>query len=94
MSKIFEIRDPIHGFIRINEWEKTVIDHPAFQRLRRIRQLGLSELIYPGSTHTRFEHSLGVMHIGTQMFDRLKEKRENFLKTNLGFNDMLLSQIL
>lgn len=40
MSKIFEIRDPIHGFIRINEWEKTVIDHPAFQRLRRIRQLG------------------------------------------------------
>ncbi len=92
MSKIFEIRDPIHGFIRINEWEKTVIDHPAFQRLRRIRQLGLSELIYPGSTHTRFEHSLGVMHIGTQMFDCLKEKRENFLKNNLGFNDIGLDR--
>ena len=87
MSKIFEIRDPIHGFITVNEWEKAVIDHPAFQRLRRIRQLGLSELIYPGTTHTRFEHSLGVMHIGTKMFDQIVLKCKDFLCKNLGFDD-------
>ena len=87
MPKTFEIRDPIHGFITVTEWEKTVIDHPAFQRLRRIRQLGLSELIYPGTTHTRFEHSLGVMHIGTKMFDQIVQKCKDFLCDELYFNE-------
>lgn len=84
-STSIEIRDPIHGFIELSSWEKDVINHPAFQRLRRIRQLGLSELIYPGTTHTRFEHSLGVMHIGTKMFDCLQRKCYNFLTSELNF---------
>lgn len=64
----YSVRDPIHGFIRFNEWEKSIIDHPWFQRLRRIRQLAFTEYIYPGASHTRFEHSLGVMHLATRMF--------------------------
>jgi len=87
MSNSYEIRDPIHGFIQLNDWELSVVNHPAFQRLRRIRQLGLSELVYPGTTHTRFEHSLGVMHVGTRMFDKIVEKRKEFLMQVLGFND-------
>lgn len=66
-----EIRDPVYGFITLNEWEKKIIEHPAFQRLRRIRQLGLTDMLYPGAMHTRFEHSLGVMHLATKMFDAI-----------------------
>jgi len=70
----YSIRDPIHGFIHFNEWEKSIIDHPWFQRLRRIRQLAFTEYVYPGATHTRFEHSLGVMHLATSMFLRIISK--------------------
>ncbi len=87
IQKRYEIRDPIHGFVVLNEWEREIIDHPAFQRLRRIRQLGLTEMVYPGATHTRFEHSLGVMHVATRMFDEVVEKREDFLKTELGYQE-------
>jgi HD superfamily phosphohydrolase len=65
----YEIRDPIHGFITVDEWEREIINSPIFQRLRRIRQLGWTEMVYPGANHTRFEHSLGVMHTATRMFD-------------------------
>lgn len=63
------IRCPIHGFIRFSTHERKVIDHPLFRRLRWIRQLALTELVYPGATHTRFEHSLGVMEVATRIFD-------------------------
>src|SRR3954471_12818132 len=63
------IRCPIHGFIRFSEHERKVIDHRLFRRLRWIRQLALTELVYPGATHTRFEHSLGVMEVATRIFD-------------------------
>jgi HD superfamily phosphohydrolase len=71
----YEVRDPIYGFIPFDDWEKEIIDHPAFQRLRRIRQLALTDLVYPGAMHTRFEHSLGVMHLAGLMFDVIKKKR-------------------
>jgi uncharacterized protein len=87
MPKTYEIRDPIHGFITLNEWEREIIDQPAFQRLRRIRQLGLTDMVYPGAMHTRFEHSLGVMHIATLMFDEIVERRSSFLKNTLNYND-------
>ncbi|AFU59555.1 putative metal dependent phosphohydrolase [Candidatus Nitrososphaera gargensis Ga9.2] len=58
-----EITDPVHRSIRFSEVEKEVIDSPAFQRLRRIRQLAGAHLIYPSAQHSRFEHSLGAMHI-------------------------------
>ena len=72
-----EIRDPIYGFIPVNEWERTIIDHPIFQRLRRIKQLALTDLVYPGANHTRFEHSLGVMHFASLMYDAIVSKKEN-----------------
>ncbi len=64
-----EIRDPIHGGIVVDQAESTVIDHPFVQRLRGIRQLGFSHLPFPGATHTRYNHSLGVMHLAGRAFD-------------------------
>lgn len=70
MSKfIHEIRDPIHNFIRIDSNERKVLDSRPFQRLRYIHQLGLTYLVYPGATHRRFEHSLGVMELASKVYD-------------------------
>ncbi len=69
-----DIIDPIHDFIRVYDHELEIIDNPIFQRLRRIRQLSGAHLTYPGAQHTRFEHSLGVMHIASQAGGALKEK--------------------
>ena len=63
------IRDPIHGTIRLSRTELKLVDHPAFQRLRWIKQLGLADLAYPGATHTRYSHGLGTLHVATRMFD-------------------------
>lgn len=83
----YEIRDPIHGFIQINEWEKEIINHPIFQRLRRIKQLAWTEMVYPGACHSRFEHSLGVMHVATRMFDKIVGKAKAFLINELSYSD-------
>ncbi|MFQ5573763.1 MAG: HD domain-containing protein [Nitrosopumilaceae archaeon] len=69
-----DIIDPIHDFIRAFGTELQIIDNPIFQRLRRIRQLSGAHLTYPGAQHTRFEHSLGVMHIAGQAGQALQEK--------------------
>ncbi len=66
-----EIRDPVHGSIHISPEEAPIIRGEFFQRLRSIKQLGLSEYVFPGATHTRFIHSLGVMHIGEKAFRSL-----------------------
>lgn len=58
-----EIRDPIHGFIYRDAHERDLIDTKVFQRLRSLRQLALAHLVYPGATHTRFDHSLGAFHV-------------------------------
>src|SRR5213593_2138453 len=64
MSKAWGfIKDPIHGYVRISEAEKTIIDTRPVQRLRRLRQLAGSEFVYPAANHTRFEHVLGAMHL-------------------------------
>lgn len=85
------IRCPIHGFIRFSENERAIIDHPLFRRLRWIRQLALTELVYPGATHTRFEHSLGVMEVATRIFDVLAQSNgqlmEDTFKTVEGLKD-------
>ena len=69
-----DIIDPIHDFVRVNSNELKIIDTPIFQRLRRIRQLSGAHLIYPGAQHTRFEHSLGVMHMASMAGHALNEK--------------------
>ena len=70
MKKItHEIRDPIHVFIKLDTAERKVLDSRPLQRLRYIHQLAMTYLIYPGATHKRFEHSLGVMELASRVFD-------------------------
>ncbi|RLA64114.1 MAG: HD domain-containing protein [Epsilonproteobacteria bacterium] len=66
-----EVRDPVHGLIQIYDVEIPIITNDFFCRLRNIKQLGFSEFIFPGATHSRFLHSLGVMHVGSLAFDKL-----------------------
>jgi hypothetical protein len=69
VKNMHEIRDPVHVFIRLNTDERKVLDSRAFQRLRHIHQLAMTYLVYPGATHRRFEHSLGVMELASRVFD-------------------------
>jgi HD superfamily phosphohydrolase len=71
-----EIRDPVHVFVMADPDELGVVDSRPFQRLRNIHQLSLTYLIYPGATHKRFEHSLGVMHLAGQIYDTVT-RQEN-----------------
>ncbi|REC79683.1 phosphohydrolase [Chryseobacterium elymi] len=74
-NKLKIINDPVHGFIRIpHEILFDVIEHPYFQRLRRIGQTGLLNLIFPGATHTRFHHALGAMHLMFTALETLRQK--------------------
>ena len=73
-KRLLEITDPIHDFIRLNKTEHQIIDTPVFQRLRRIKQLSGAHLTYPGAQHTRFEHSLGVLHIASMAASSLNSK--------------------
>ena len=80
-------RDPIHGFIRVYECEKCIIDSLPFQRLRQIRQLGLCNLVYHGAEHTRFGHSLGVMEFATRIFDTLRMRHGRELAERFGWGE-------
>jgi len=71
-----KIFDTVHGFIHLSEVERALIDTEPFQRMRYIHQLGISYLVYPGGTHTRFEHSLGAMHLASQIFDRIETPKD------------------
>ncbi len=73
-KKYLQIVDPIHDFITVYPHELKLIDSPVFQRLRRIRQLAGAHLVYPGAQHSRFEHSLGTMHIAGQAANVLRDK--------------------
>src|SRR3972149_4407819 len=64
-----EIKDPVHGYVYITEAEKIVIDSYPMQRLRRLRQVGGSEYVYPGANHTRFEHCVGVMYLAGKVVE-------------------------
>jgi uncharacterized protein len=75
-KQLHEFRDAVHTFIVVNADERRVIDSRPFQRLRHIHQLALTWLVYPGATHKRFEHCLGVMELAGRVFDVLmREKR-------------------
>ena len=71
LNPVAEIRDPVHGYIRMTGVEKELIDSPFVQRLRKIHQLAGSYLVYPGATHTRFEHVIGTMHVAGLIADAL-----------------------
>ena len=69
------VNDPIYGFINIPfPVLYDLIEHPYFQRLRRIKQLGLTHLVYPGANHTRFQHALGAMHLMEEAINNLRSK--------------------
>lgn len=75
MNKKKIINDPVYGFIAIpGELIYDLIQHPYFQRLRYIKQLGLSDLVYPGAHHTRFHHALGAMHLMGRVLKTLQQK--------------------
>ena len=82
-----QLRDPIHGFIDITKDELLIVDSIPFQRLRNIKQLATTYLIYPGAEHTRFGHSLGVMHLVSKAFDNAFENYRKIDGEEL-FNDV------
>jgi hypothetical protein len=90
-KEYLEITDPIHDFIRLNKTEHQIIDTSVFQRLRRIKQLSGAHLIYPGAQHTRFEHSLGVMHIASMAGIALQSKG---ITTNDDISNLRLAALL
>ncbi len=71
MAKVHKLRDPVHNFVHLREKEIKLIDTPVYQRLRRISQLAMANLVYPGALHTRFDHSLGVCHVAGLMAEEL-----------------------
>lgn len=92
MDRMHSIRIPIHGFVEFSDWERDIINHPVFQRLRRIRQLAFSEHIYPGSVHSRFEHSIGVMHVATRLFNGIRSRYSSVLQNRLGVKGVSLER--
>jgi hypothetical protein len=76
LKPVAEIRDPVHGYVKMTEVERDLIDTPFVQRLRRIHQLAGSYLVYPGAVHTRFEHVVGAMHVAGQIAESLVSTSE------------------
>lgn len=84
MNKRKIINDPVYGFINITtELIYDLIEHPYYQRLRRIKQLGLAELVYPGALHTRFHHALGAMHLMQEALTSLRNKGQEISEEEL-----------
>ena len=73
LRPVAEIRDPVHGYIKMTEVERDLVDSPFVQRLRRVHQLAGSYLVYPGAVHTRFEHVVGAMHVAGQIAESLTQ---------------------
>lgn len=93
MNKRKIINDPVYGFIDIpGDFIFDLIEHPFFQRLRRIKQLGLTHLVYPGALHTRFQHSLGAMHLMQEALLTLRAKGHRI--TNEEENGALVAILL
>ena len=69
------INDPVHGFVNIpSDFIYDITEHPYLQRLRRIKQLGLTDYVYPGATHSRFQHTIGALHLMMQAIESLRYK--------------------
>ena len=78
MNKRKVFNDPVYGFINVSsDLIFDIIEHPYLQRLRRIRQLGLTDLVYPGALHTRFHHAMGAMHLMQNTVDSLRNKGQD-----------------
>lgn len=85
------VLDPVHGYIELDDLVQDLLYTPQMQRLRRIRQLGFSNLVYPGANHSRFEHSLGTMHLAstlTQSLDSIEEDKKTEIKAAALLHDV------
>ena len=95
-NKLKILNDPIYGFIRIpNSLIFDIIEHPSFQRLRRVSQMGFSNLVYPGANHTRFHHALGCLHLMQKTVNvfrvkgiSISEQEENALYISILLHDI------
>lgn len=76
---MLSIRDPIHGFIQADELETALLKSRPMQRLRYVHQLGVTYLVYPGAEHSRFNHTVGVMHLAGRIYDALAARSEGLL---------------
>src|SRR5208337_2922119 len=83
MDAAQELFVPVHGHIVLYPEEIAIINHPTFQRLRRVRQLGLAHMVFPGATHTRFEHSVGAVHVAQMIIDHVNWNFRKSLETLL-----------
>src|SRR5437588_12933598 len=84
MSKAWGfIKDPIHGYVRISDAEKMIIDTRPVQRLRRLRQLAGSEFVYPAANHTRFEHVVGAMPLAGVLSEVLPTRLDVYTKEQM-----------
>ena len=81
------IRDNIHGTINISVFEDLVISHPMVQRMRRIKQLAFLQYVFPGASHSRFEHSLGVMHLAGVAWNKLYENQKALRHSTKKYDD-------
>ena len=87
------INDPVYGFITIpGGLIYQIISHPYFQRLRRIKQMGLNDFVYPGALHTRFHHALGAMHLMSVALRNLRHKGQPISTTE--YQSMLIAILL
>ncbi|MDR2382863.1 MAG: HD domain-containing protein [Prevotellaceae bacterium] len=90
--KVKIINDPVHGFITVSSpLIYSILEHPYFQRLRSIKQLGLTYLVYPGACHNRFQHALGAMHLMGRALNTLKDKGHEITHQEM---EMALATIL
>lgn len=92
MKSVGEITDPVHRYINFSAIEREIIDSPIFQRLRRIRQLAGAHLVYPSAQHSRFEHSLGTMHIAGYAGESLLKK--GFIDSEDDVQELRLAALL
>ncbi|MDW5552172.1 HD domain-containing protein [Methanosarcina sp.] len=85
------VLDPVHGYIELDDLVQDLLSTPLMQRLRRVRQLGFSNLVYPGANHSRFEHSLGTMHLAstlTRSLDSIEEDKKAEIKAAALLHDV------
>lgn len=88
---MYQFRDPIHGFIDVSDDELKIINSAPFQRLRHIHQLATTYLVYHGAEHTRFGHSLGVMHLTSRVFDSVTQKVPNLFSEDEQENRIIIA---
>ncbi len=85
------VLDPVHGYIELDDLAQDLLFTPQIQRLRRVKQLGFSNLVYPGANHSRFEHSLGAMHLAsvlTRNLDSIEEDKKTEIKAATLLHDV------